>query len=312
MPYHFDTIKRDANCKIANPIIPIAGVSLYILKNLDQIQETSPRSIREFDLARFMLITEWKMNLECVETEKMGRGGGKMIAMNAGNSATRETILKEIHDLMRTWPQTEDQEHFLRTEAAVQELELLAKNTDETCTDRLERARSWRQVGNAYVELSLNAGPEMLDSAISAYKRAEMCLAGIQHPVERMLLSFSYGNALFNRSRRNDLWIVQEARDRYAKAHEIAKNEMPAAVAEIESALETAERVIEILHKRQDLFRRIAAFKQQSPFPPLQESGKQQAPAESHLFEMLIANYSATAQIPFEPRSISAEWLREQ
>jgi hypothetical protein len=233
-----------------------------------------------------------------------------METLNRQKRANKEALMSEIKTLLGNWPESGDLGYLLRAESAVADLEALVKEMDDSCPDRLERARNWRHVGNAYADLSQKAGLEWLDEAIASYKRAEMLLAGIQNPIERMLLSYNYGNALFGRSRRNDLWTVEEAREKFAQAFEIAVREMPAAQPPIAAALEMAEQVIDVLHKRQDIFRQIAAFKRRSFAAPEPEASDAEMPDESHLFEMLIENYNEAAQIHISPDRNAMEWDR--
>ena len=217
--------------------------------------------------------------------------------MDATQYARRQGILREINMVLGSGQERTGGEFFRQMEPLVRELEVLVRNVDETSGDKLERARNWRYLGNAYFDSGAGVDPGRLEQAAEAYKHAERLLVGIENPIEQMKLSYSYGLALFGLSRRSNYWMVEESRHRYLRALEIAEREMCEAVEPIRSALSAADQVIGLLLKRKEIYRQIAELKQRETLAECEvEEWHPLHPQEADLFERLITNYYEASQ----------------
>jgi tetratricopeptide (TPR) repeat protein len=159
----------------------------------------------------------------------------------------REILLARNDATLDRWPERTGPEFIREMTAVLQGLEALAREADAVVGDRLERCRTWRYVGNAYFDLGAVRELAQLKHAADAYQRAEALLEGLDDPIERMKLDYSYGNALFHLCDAQDLQLAQEARRRYSSALAIARIHMPAGVEAAQSALTNAEMVVALL-----------------------------------------------------------------
>jgi hypothetical protein len=146
----------------------------------------------------------------------------------------------------------------------VQEFEMLARESDATRDDNLERARTWRYVGNAYLDFGNAGHPIELTRAAEAYQKAEALLQVTDDPIEKMKLDFNYGQALlhlFRLSEGKDASLAEQARLRHASALAIAEAEMPAMVESAKTALVEAEQIIALLQSAENLSSQINELK---------------------------------------------------
>jgi hypothetical protein len=217
--------------------------------------------------------------------------------MDATQYSRRQGILREINSVLERGQERTGEGFCRKMEPLVRELETLVRNVDETSGDRLERARNWRYLGNAYFDCGAGTDPARLEQAAEAYRCAEKLLVGIENPVELMKLCYSYGLALFGLSRRSNYWMVEESKHRYLRALEIAEKEMCEAVEPIRSALSAADQVIALLGKRKEIYRQISEIRHRgTKVEPDSEESQLLHPQEADLFERLIANYYEASQ----------------
>ena len=137
---------------------------------------------------------------------------------------------------------------FLREMTTVAEgLEALAREVDSARGDRLERARNWRYVGNAFFDLANASDFGRLQRAIAAYQQSDALLEGTGNAGEKIKLDYYYGHALFHLSAGTDLPLLRESQSRYASAVEIARAKKDPAASHIHEALANVDRVIALL-----------------------------------------------------------------
>lgn len=239
-------------------------------------------------------------------TEVRDRIGEESYTMNPRQYARRQSILRQIDIVLEGWPERAGELFLRHMEPLLRELESLVLEVDQSTGDRIEKARNWRYLGNAYFDYSGGVDPGRLELATDAYKRAELLLVGIENPTERMKLSYSFAQALFGLSRRSNFWMVEEARQKYLQALEIARREMPEAVEPIRTALDASDQVLDLLKVRKEIYRQIAELKRRENAAESNESDLSLLiPQETDLFEMLIANYHGTSK--FSPMVATAQ-----
>lgn len=168
----------------------------------------------------------------------------------------RDRLFARHEAALSRWPDRSGSEFMREMRVVVQEIELLAREAHATRGDRLESARTWRYVANAYFDLGNGRDPAPLRFAVNAFQKAETLLQGIDNPIEKMKLDFSYGRVLlhlFHLSEGKEVSFAQEARLRHASALAIAEAEMPGAVESAKTALAEAEQVIALLQAAENL-----------------------------------------------------------
>ena len=172
----------------------------------------------------------------------------------------RKTLLARSDAALDRWPDRKGSE-FVHTMTAVAEgLEALAKAADRSGNDAIERARTWRHVGNAYFDLGAGGKRPQLEQAAVAFRKAEPLLDGADNPVETMKLNYSFGRTLMLLCEK-DVQLAAEARDRFATALKLARTHMPAGVSSVDKALRDAEQAVALLTQADGLSRRIDQLK---------------------------------------------------
>lgn len=208
----------------------------------------------------------------------------------------REALLARQDTVLSRWPQGRDSEFMRQMARLAHDLEALAHEADAAGDEALERGRNWRYVGNAYADLAVGQEVDKLEPAANAYRRADLLLAAIDAPIERMKLDFSFGRALLRLSEGRHLALAREARDRFACALRIARTHMPAGVADAERALADAEEALALVQTAGHIDARIGELEQELSQEP---HGDERAPAQSGwpdefrgLFEQLRGVYA--------------------
>ena len=94
-------------------------------------------------------------------------------------------------------------------------------------SDGVERCRTWRWAGNAYVDLGGGKERGALEHAAQAYHHAGYALAGASDELERVKLNYCFGKTLLQLSDGKDLELATEARTRLKTALNLARVHMP-------------------------------------------------------------------------------------
>ena len=175
----------------------------------------------------------------------------------------RETLLVRSDTALDRWPERTGHAFIREMTAVASGLEALAEEADAAGGDRLERCRTWRFAGNAYFDLGNGKELPEMRRAADAFRKADTLLKGIDNPIERLKLNYSFGHALFHLCDAKDIELAREARDRYASALTLAREHMPAGVSAAEQALANAERVISLLQTVSHLDERIGEIKEE-------------------------------------------------
>jgi hypothetical protein len=226
--------------------------------------------------------------------------------MDQRQYSRRQALLFQINTILEKWPDRSGEEFTREMRASVQDLEALIFEVDDAGGDCLERARSWRHLGNAYFHLGAGFDANQLMEASFAYMRAETLLEGIDHSIEKAKLAYSFGHTLLALSRRTDLRLVEEARQQYELAFDLAQAFMPEAVETILKALTVENQLADLLRDRQDIFKEIAEIvKAREETSPDTETLESDAPqAEGILFERLVYNIGTAAQVSYTPEGL--------
>ena len=173
--------------------------------------------------------------------------------------ARHETILDQCSD--------RSGKTFQREMASLtHEFESLAREADAARGDRLERARTWRYVGNAYFDLANGQSAEQLNHAAAAFQKSEALLQDIDAAIDNMKLDLCYGQALlhlFRLSEGKEPGFAEQARLRHASALAIAETKMPDQVESLKAALAQAEQAIALLHGAENLSGKITELERQ-------------------------------------------------
>jgi len=128
-----------------------------------------------------------------------------------------------------------------------------ADRADRTGIDALERARTWRHLGNACYDLGTGRQREHLERASSAFARADALHANLNEPVEKLKVHYSWGRTLLLLCDGQDPQLAVQARDRFTTALALAPEHLPAAVPHLQTALTDATRVVDLLTTAQGL-----------------------------------------------------------
>ena len=294
--------KRKQDLREAGPGLPPSGQMSDEAFEL-QRPEFARQTGHETDMSGAFAVEAYRfspvrMFSSVSEIGETRRARAERYTMNSIQYARRQGVLRQINSVLERWPERTGADFLRQMEPLVREFEALVRDIDATVGDKLERARSWRYLGNAYYDLGAGTNPAQLELATDAYKQAELLLVGIENPSEQMKLAYSFGQALFGLSRRSNFWMVEESRHKFLQALEIAEKEMSEAVDPIRSALSAADKVIDLLKIRKEIYRQIADLKRRETHA---ESDPRQAdalaPQETDLFELLIANYHGTSTV---------------
>lgn len=190
----------------------------------------------------------------------------------------REALLARQDAILSRWPQGRDSEFMRQMARLAHDLEALAHEADAAGGEALERGRNWRYVGNAYADLAVGQEVDKLEPAANAYRRADLLLAAIDAPIERMKLDFSFGRALLRLSEGRHLALARAARDRFACALRFAHTHMPAGVADAERALADAEEALALVQTVGHIDARIGELEQELSQEP---RGDDRSPPQS-------------------------------
>jgi len=175
----------------------------------------------------------------------------------------RTALLTRGDGALDRWPDRQGPQFVREMTAVAEGLEAIAVAADRGGGDRLDRARTWRQVGNAYFDLNREGGREQLEHAAAAFRTAEILLEGANEPVEALKLDYSFGQTLMLLCAAKDLQFASAARDRFANALRLAREHLPDGVSSLERALQDAEQVVQLLEQADGLGRRIEQLKAQ-------------------------------------------------
>jgi hypothetical protein len=182
--------------------------------------------------------------------------------MNPSQLQRRAALVARSDAALERWPQRTGREFTREMSAVASGLEALAAEADAAGGNRLERCRTWRFAG--LVAFDLGNGKELpeMRRAVDAFRKADALLEGIDNPLERTKLDYSFGHALFHLCDGKDIGLAREARDRYASALALARTHLPAGVADAQRALTNAERLIEMLQTVSHLDERIGNLRE--------------------------------------------------
>lgn len=159
----------------------------------------------------------------------------------------RRQAATERHDAaLARWPDRSGDAFAREMTAVVDDLDRLAKEADALDADPVERARTWRYLGDAYFDLARGKDRAVLERGADAYERAGEVL-GEADPLERAKLDFNWGNTLRALSGGTDRAPLEEARLRYEFARETFRQLQPALVPVVGQALRTLEAQLAVL-----------------------------------------------------------------
>src|SRR5688572_1602115 len=140
--------------------------------------------------------------------------------MTPSHLASRQTLLSRSDAALDRWPDRKGSEFVREMTDVAEGLQALAHAADRTGNDALERARTWRHVGNAYFDLGAS-DPTQLEHSAAAFRNAEALLDAADDPVETMKLNYAFGQTLLLQSAAKDAELASEARNRLAVAVEL-------------------------------------------------------------------------------------------
>ena len=184
----------------------------------------------------------------------------------------RKKLLERSDAALERWPDRKGRDFADTMNVVAEGLAALAAVADRDGADAVERARTWRQLGNAYFDLGVEGGGAKLEQAVAAFESAERLLDGADEPVEKMKLNYSFGQTLLQLSEARDLVRARQAHDRFATALGLARKYEWAAVAPAERALRDSGRVASLLEQAEGMSQRIDRLKAQladaEPPPP--------------------------------------------
>ena len=212
--------------------------------------------------------------------------------MHSNQMKIREALVARNDTILDRWPDRAGEEFTREMQSVSKGLDRLAREADASEGDFLERARTWRFVGNAYFDLGQGKEVESLQQAADAYQRAETLLEGIGDSIEKMKLDYSYANAVFGLSEGTDLQLAYEAKRRFERALNIARNKMPAGVPPAERKLAEVDRMISLLELADNIGDQITDLEEKIESDPANSEPKS-LPDPGSLFGILQNQFEA-------------------
>lgn len=150
--------------------------------------------------------------------------------------ARRQAAADPHNAALSRWPGRNSDAFAQELRTVVSDLHWLAQEADRTGGDPVERARTWRYLGDAYFHLAQGRDSDLLSRAAVAYIRAEQLNEGGDE-LESAKLTFKFANTLWGLSQGIDVPLLEEARRRYLDALEVFRVEAPAHVPTVEQTL---------------------------------------------------------------------------
>ena len=199
-------------------------------------------------------------------------------AVTRDQLARRDVLFRRSDAALERWPDRQAAEFVREMTAVAEGLVALTGEIGRDRTDTVERARTWRYLGNAYFDLGATDKTQ-LPAAAAAFRKSEALLGRADEPVEKLKLNYSFGQTLMCQSSVVDPGLIPEARARFVTALGLAQTHMPSAVSHIQRSLQDADRVLALLGQASQLGRRIDDLQRTLSAPPPQMPPERVPPA---------------------------------
>ena len=184
------------------------------------------------------------------------------LPMTPSQLKRRHALLARSDKALDRWPQRSGPDYTREMRVVVDGLEAIAGKADAAGSDRLERARTWRYAGLAWLDLEASGDIEYLESAKAALDKAEALLNGIDDPLESMKLHANYAQVLRHLARaRVDPALIREARRHLVSALDLARTAQPDAVQPLQDALANTDSLIPVAEEAENLDQQINVLK---------------------------------------------------
>jgi hypothetical protein len=203
--------------------------------------------------------------------------------MKADQLRERNALVARGEALLDRFPKRTGEEFIREMTAVANGLEAIAQSADRadrSGSDALERARTWRHLGNACYDLGTGRQRPQLERASGAFAHADALLANLNEPVEKLKVNYSWGRTLLLLCDGQDPQLAVQARDRFRAALALAPEHLPAAVSHLQTALTDATRVVDLLTTAQGLGHQINQLKQELAEHDQHESSAQDGDPE--------------------------------
>jgi nucleoside 2-deoxyribosyltransferase len=174
----------------------------------------------------------------------------------------RASLLEQSDAALDRFPDRLGTEFVREMTVVAEGLAALADVADRDGADALERARTWRHLGNAHFHLGNGYNMPELERSAAAFERAEALLRAVPDPLETLKVNYGLGKTLLQMSRARDPRIAAKARDRLVTALELAPEHLPAALPYLKESLADAERVVSLLTDAEGLKQEIDRLEQ--------------------------------------------------
>lgn len=218
--------------------------------------------------------------------------------MNETQIKRRAELLLQLESVQRQLAEGSEGGLVRALEEIAQCLHALAVEVDATSCDMLERARNWRHLADAYMDVAGVQAPEKLKEALAFYKRAVALMEGVENSQERMLLEYGFGRALLGMVQCGDLSVVDDVRQRFARAQAIARFQAPESNELIRRALMHLQVITNLIEERRDLWRKIDQRERSRQISEADDLDQRpQTPEDAALFERLLQLCERTAQV---------------
>ena len=214
--------------------------------------------------------------------------------MNAQQLQRRQEIMERLWAEEDSAPRADAPEVLAEASRAVTELEGLLQTAGGR-EDPLEVGRTWRYLGDTYFTLSAKRDKDALARGREAYRRAEPLSEAAGDAVETAKLNFNHANVLRLNGGGYDRALLEEAKRRYYRSLQLFRAGAPAAVPQVEEALQSVEvalRTLSIYETAQQ-----SRDQLQGMMERLQSADPEDAEADREV-ERALAEFKANEQSP--------------
>ena len=143
---------------------------------------------------------------------------------------TRENTLNQHDQALANWPNRAGEAFGQAMLSVISTFQQLLKS-DIADIPPIEISRTYRWLGDAYVDYAQGKEENALMDACDAYWAAEKHLDKAQYPLDEGKLCFNHGNAFRGLSEGKDLGFLEPAEQKYVRALQIFKQVAPELVA---------------------------------------------------------------------------------
>ena len=170
--------------------------------------------------------------------------------MRANALDHRAALVARKDAALKRWPDRSGREFEAEVTAIAHELDQLARALDSADSDPIERLRTWRTVGEAYLTLGARYA---LQCATQAFRAAEAMTALTQADARDLVqLKHNHGVALLKLAEDTNAELAAEAASALSSALALARKHMPVGVVSIKYELLRAEHTVATLRGKRD------------------------------------------------------------